>query len=372
MRNVVLSLLVGQTVLIVLLMRYSRTVERSAAAGPMYKPSVAVFLAELFKLPLCLAMIAYETRGAALAEVLHEELLGAKRADTLKCCVPALCYTVQNNLLFLSLSHLDAPTYQICYQMKTLTTAGFAYLLLSKWLAVGLLVAGTVLVSDVQAAPREAAAASSRAVGLAAVLVAATLSGFSAAFLEALLKKPSVAGLWMRNVQLGLFALPIAAATMAWQDGAFVAEYGLLQGFGAVEWAIVLVNGMGGLLIAATMKYADAVVKCFANALAIILGGVVAVPMFELRLGRSFLLGGACTVVASSLYAWAPNWSLPALLRERRSLATETSSTEGHAEFTHKPSTATSTEMQPLVAACDEIDDEDEVEVSMNADGKRE
>lgn len=36
-----------------------------------------------------------------------------KPADTLKVSVPALLYVVQNNLLFLALSKLDAATYQV-------------------------------------------------------------------------------------------------------------------------------------------------------------------------------------------------------------------------------------------------------------------
>ena len=32
--------------------------------------------------------------------------------DTLKCAVPALAYTVQNNLLFVAISRLSAPVYQ--------------------------------------------------------------------------------------------------------------------------------------------------------------------------------------------------------------------------------------------------------------------
>ena len=209
-RNMILVLLVGQTVLVVLLMHYTRTVKRPATEGPMYRSSVAVFLAELFKMPFCLTMVAWVTGGVDQAwQLLKNEVFGENRLDTLKCCVPALLYTVQNNLLFLALSNLDPPTYQVCYQMKTLTTAGFAYLLLSKrlqlsqWAAVLVLVMGTVLVSDLHSSNKHASKHAVRTIGLAAVFGAALLSGFSAAYLEALLKKPATAGLWLRNLQVG-------------------------------------------------------------------------------------------------------------------------------------------------------------------------
>ena len=74
-----------------------------------------------------------------------------------------------------------------------------------------------------------------------------------------MLKKPTspeaqAVGLWLRNIQLGMFALPLAAAAMLINDGAHITEYGLLQGFDASVWLVVVLNGLGGLLVAATMK----------------------------------------------------------------------------------------------------------------------
>lgn len=37
--------------------------------------------------------------------------------EIVKVSVPSLVYTVQNNLLYFALSHLDAATYQVCYQV---------------------------------------------------------------------------------------------------------------------------------------------------------------------------------------------------------------------------------------------------------------
>ena len=52
----------------------------------------------------------------------------------------------------------------------------------------------------------------------------------------------------------------------------------MLQGFDGVVWMVVLLNSCGGLLVAAVMKYADNIVKCFAAALAILSGTLISVP----------------------------------------------------------------------------------------------
>ena len=69
-----------------------------------------------------------------------------------------------------------------------------------------------------------------------------------------------------------MFALPLAAAGMLTQDHEQLRDYGMLQGFDGVVWMVVLLNSCGGLLVAAVMKYADNIVKCFATAIAILAG----------------------------------------------------------------------------------------------------
>ena len=59
----VLVLLVLQSTSIVLLMRHSKTMVRAPGTGPAYPSSVAIFLAELLKMPLCLGMAAWTMHG---------------------------------------------------------------------------------------------------------------------------------------------------------------------------------------------------------------------------------------------------------------------------------------------------------------------
>ena len=75
-----------------------------------------------------------------------------KPKETLKLLIPALLYTLQNNLYFIALSNLDVVTYQVTYQLKILTTALFSVLMLGKkldsfkWISLIILMFGVSLV----------------------------------------------------------------------------------------------------------------------------------------------------------------------------------------------------------------------------------
>jgi len=121
-----LFLLVAQMVGLVLLMRYSRTHQRPDQ--PLYLASTAVFVMEVMKFIICCVVIAFQSGGNLIGEF-QDHVFGAPK-EILKLCVPSLLYTVQNNLLYLALTNLDAATYQVCYQLKILTTAIFSAILL--------------------------------------------------------------------------------------------------------------------------------------------------------------------------------------------------------------------------------------------------
>lgn len=63
----------------------------------------------------------------ALNSILRQEILN-KPIETLKLAIPSGIYTLQNNLLYVALSNLDAATYQVrrvgllCHRLCTFLT----------------------------------------------------------------------------------------------------------------------------------------------------------------------------------------------------------------------------------------------------------
>lgn len=71
-------------------------------------------MSEWTKLLTCLVLVFYEEGKHVdkFVTSLRKTIID-NPIDTFKVCVPSLLYVVQNNLLYLSASHLDAATYQV-------------------------------------------------------------------------------------------------------------------------------------------------------------------------------------------------------------------------------------------------------------------
>lgn len=123
LKYIVLVLLVLQNSLTAILARASRI--PSTSGTQLYLGSVAVFVAEVIKLPVCVGLIARDAGGVRPMIVEIWQQVFVKWRDTLRMGVPALCYCLQNALFFVALSRLSATSYQLWSQSKTLFTALF-------------------------------------------------------------------------------------------------------------------------------------------------------------------------------------------------------------------------------------------------------
>ncbi|XP_038069750.1 UDP-N-acetylglucosamine transporter-like [Patiria miniata] len=315
-KYVSLSVLILQTTSLVLTLRYSRMVQ---GEGPRYLSTTAIVMAELIKMLICVVLV-LGGEGAwsisNLIRIIREQIIN-KPTDTLKLAVPSGLYTIQNNLLFLALSNLDAATYQVTYQLKILTTAMFSVLMLSKklnsnkWVSLVLLMAGVALVQmpteSKDQEKIESAPSKNQFVGLVAVLSACFSSGFAGVYFEKILKgtKQSI---WLRNIQLAFFGVLFGLGGVIMNDGQQVMSAGFFQGYNNLTWIVVLNQAFGGLIIAAVIKYADNILKGFATSLSIILSMIVSYYLLNDFIPSSyFFLGAALVISATFLYGYEPS-----------------------------------------------------------------
>lgn len=305
-RRAVLCTLAVQNACQMLSMRYSRL-----PSQPSYLTSTAVVSAEVVKIILSFAFLAREVGTPAFSVVWQSVFVGWK--DTLKVGLPAFLYLVQNNLLYVAASHLDAATCQVAYQLKLLTTAFFSVALLHRhissrrWGSLGLLFLGVVLVQTPKAggAVKAVAHVQNPVLGMAAVTSACMLSGLAGVWLERIVKSTQDVPIWVRNIQLGVISLIIGLASVQYMDGAAIARHGFFQGYTIWTALVVLQVSAGGLLVGLIMKYADNVIKGFATSLSIVISSVISwfIPAFGFEPSLGFVAGSSLVILATILYS---------------------------------------------------------------------
>lgn len=338
-----LGALVAQNTAIALTMRLAVT----SHSG--FKPSTAVCCDEALKLIFCVFMMLhfYVTKpDTQLSELkplcqgdeeddeenemnnsssggffsfLQDEVCSHGLLEYLKMSVPALLYTIQKNLLYVALSNLQPVVYQVSSQSKILTTAFFSYVMLGKYIRCNQVIALLLLVSGVIAVQLSAYRDQSHAhasapdanpfVGIAAVQLASCTSGFSSVYFEYMLKKDapkSEWSLWVRNIQLASFALPIALITAFAKDGSSIIHNGFMYGYQPLTWVVICLEATGGIFVALVTKYADSILKNFATALAIVLNAALCALYFGFSVTPLFTLGAVLVLLAIFQYSHTP------------------------------------------------------------------
>ena len=292
--------------------RWSRVEAEAAFAetGCGAAATTVVLTVEVVKIAMALLLFALESGGVARACAELARVTREQPAECGKIAVPALIYVVQNNLLLVAAANLEGPVLALFGQLKILTTAVFSVALLGRtlgprrWAALVALTAAiaTVQVSQLRPAPESGDAGTKNVpLGLALTLVVATLSGFAGVYFEKVLKGSRIS-VWVRNVHLAAISSVVAGAAVASRDRGALAACGFFGGYGPVAWGYVVVQAVGGLLIAAVVKYADNILKAFATSVAIIVVSLISHFFFAFEPSGLFFVGGAGVVYAIFLY----------------------------------------------------------------------
>ncbi|KAF9577995.1 hypothetical protein BGW38_006464, partial [Lunasporangiospora selenospora] len=356
MKHLSLLILLFQNSTLVLMMRYSRI--NVDPERPMYLASTAVFFAELLKICACVLMIAQRTGSISRTLYIIRKDVLEQPGEIVKMFVPSGLYALQNNLLFVALSNLEAATFQVTYQMKILSTAIFSVLMLNrrltrqKWFALCLLMIGVTLVQLQNVGSIRPTSSDSKdeleseemlegegdmggemqdsssgiveedmgpvqnpIVGLIAVLTSCVSSGFAGCFFEKILKGAE-ADMWVRNLQLGISGSLFSFLAMFY-DRQRIYEGGLLQGYSLMTWVVVANQALGGLLVAVVVKYADNILKGFATSLSIIISGIISVYFFDFEPSIQFQAGAIIVIVSTYIYG-RPDAPIPGFIRPHK------------------------------------------------------
>lgn len=299
-RMLVLTVLAAQNCSLTLVTSYSRR----SVSGPKYLASTVVVANELLKtgIVLCQLLFTHGPRHVAFV-LLPRHVLSIR---TMRYALPALFYTVQNNLLFFAMDNLDSVTVAVTSQMKVLTTAVFSVIILSRrlswmhWIALVVLVCGLV-VMEIDGEGGMGAGSIGYYNGLLAMLAACSSSGFASVYLELLFKQMDL-DIWVANFQLQLFCLPIAVLGMI-SDLQNVADKGPLHGWDHITCIIVLLNALGGFLVSFSMKYADNILKTFAVSVSLVGNCLLSSLTLSVEISGHTVMGVLLVITSTWLYS---------------------------------------------------------------------
>lgn len=322
LRYISLLLLALKAVCVVLCTRLS--FRFPAKDGHSYIPSVAVVCSEFIKLTVSLIMI-FITTGKkdikSFPRALYLEFTSDKLGNLI-VLIPGVLFLFQNNLLYISLKRLPAALYQVMYQLKILTTTYFSVLILkrklslTRWFACFLLIFGVVMIpkKSKHSSIEPNSGLSEFIIGLFAAFTSSFTSGLGAVVLEKVLKDADERAhtgngefqttVWGRNVILALVGIIGGVPLAYFSSKDLIKEHGLFQGFSPFVLLVICLNAGTGFVVVAVLKYADGILKCFCNALSIVLITLISwLFLGDTKMTLRFAFAATVVVCAVTIYS---------------------------------------------------------------------
>ncbi|KAH8581638.1 UDP N-acetylglucosamine transporter-like nucleotide sugar transporter [Cryptosporidium sp. chipmunk genotype I] len=342
MRFLTLILMSLQCICVVLCMKLSVTYP--ASDGKQYLTPVAVVMVEILKLLTSLFMIFQISGGNSIKEFIYAlkcEFLHDIGGNLL-VVIPGVLFLFQNNLTYVAIENLPASVYQVTAQLKVLTTAVFSVLLLKRrlgtirWFACFLLFVGVLLVQKSNIRNKGNIQSYQLMIGFLASITCSVTSGLGTVIIEKVVKDPddnkavsSVSDIenaakldnlidkepsdiiqykstvWGRNVILSLIGIfggsPIAWITCKEK----IIKDGVFQGFSWLTILVIFLNAYGGFIVVGVLKYSDSIMKCFFNALTIIIITILSWAfMGDSTPSIKFFIASTIVIMAINVYTF--------------------------------------------------------------------
>ncbi|ACI65730.1 predicted protein, partial [Phaeodactylum tricornutum CCAP 1055/1] len=206
--------------------------------------------------------------------------------------VPAVLYAIQNMAALVAYQNLDALTFNVLNQTKTLSAALCCYFVmgrkqsLTQILALLLLLLSALIMEGIVGNdPGEDNFASATAWdakhythGVAPILLASFISGLAGALSQSNLQSTAGGGRnpYLFSLELCVASILVLTASLAIStDGQHVLREGFWQGWTLPTFIPIVVNSVGGILVGLVTKYAGSVRKGFALIFGILVSGLI-------------------------------------------------------------------------------------------------
>lgn len=303
-RLALLATLVLQNTFAVVLGRFTRIKTKT------YDINQFILVSECSKLLLSILLEYINSQGQLVSSFRRNVIQQPK--GTTMMIIPALFYLVSNSLLYMALSNLTVPIFQVVYQGKLVITAIFSVFLLDRsislkqWLCLFVISFGVASIVIDQS--RDMVPADNNInirLGCLSLLFSCTLSSAASVFFEKMVKSRDTSSLdapslWIRNIQISSFSIMFAIVKLLITRDHYLP---FLHGFNQWVWLQVALFGIGGLLVSSVIKYADNVLKGLATSLSMIFASLMNVLLFGNKLTWQFMIGAAVTAMAVFLYS---------------------------------------------------------------------
>jgi UDP-sugar transporter A1/2/3 len=231
--------------------------------------------------------------------------------------VLAVLYAMQNIVALFAYDYVDVATYQIVYQLKIITTAMFMIVFLNRrfskiqWCAMLTLMLGVAICSYSRLPKKSSkltAHDSTRVIGVCIVFGLAINSGLAAAYFERVMKShkssalmQTIDPLWIRNLQLSAVSILVTLCDLL-RNYDDIYSNGFFYGFHPMVWAVIFLQAVGGLTIAAVVRFTDNVVKNFGTSFSLIFSCIISNYMFDQRASPMFYVGVILVVISVFIY----------------------------------------------------------------------
>lgn len=286
-RMLLLTILVLQNSITVLLGRYTREANDKES---LYSIGEFIFVSEFFKLATSVLLELSSGKGFSCPD------------DLLKMSIPAVCYCASNTLLYMALSNLSVPVFQVMSQSKLVITAVVSVVMLKRryclrqWICLVIIsISLAILTLEEKNATNHETNAQSNEIfitGLLAIFFSCLMSSFAGVYLEKILKTKTknTPSIWMRNIQLAFWSIIVAVLQQSIQGEFSARKTPFLHGFTPMVWCQVFLFSGGGLLVSIVIKYADSVLKGIAIGLSVLISTSASMTLYDTSVSSFFPL----------------------------------------------------------------------------------